>query len=98
MICVTIARILQPYNIRIAHKPITTLRQLLTNVTDKDKPKDRQGAVYKIKGCDCQATYIGETGRNLNIRLTEHRSRATRNGDLNNNIAQHHLQKNHRID
>ena len=93
----TIARILQPYNIRVAHKPITTLRQLLTNVKDKDEPKDRQGAVYKIKCCDCQATYIGETGRNLNVRLTEHR-RATRNGDLNNNIAEHHLQTNHRID
>ena len=26
----TIARILQPYNIRAAHKPITTLRRLLT--------------------------------------------------------------------
>ena len=50
-----------------------------------------------IKCCDCQATYIGETGRNLNTRLTEHR-RATRNGDINNNIAEHHLQTNHRID
>ena len=90
----TIARILQPYNIRVAHKPITTLRQLLTNVKDKDEPNDRQGAVYKIKCCDCQATYIGETGRNLNTRLTEHK-RATRNGDLNNNIAEHHLQTNH---
>ena len=38
-----------------------------------------------------------ETGRNLIVRLTEHR-RATRNGDLNNNIAEHHLQTNHRID
>ena len=52
----TIARILQPYNIRVAHKPITTLRQLLTNVKDKDEPSDRQGAVYKIKCCDCPAT------------------------------------------
>ena len=92
-----IARILQPYNIRVAHRPITTLRKLLTNVKDKDQPRDRQGAVYKIKCCDCQATYIGETGRNLNTRLTEHR-RATRNGDINNNIAEHHLQTNHRID
>ena len=82
---------------RVAHKPITTLRQLLTNVKDKDEPNDRQGAVYKIKCCDCQAIYIGETGRNLNTRLTEHK-RATRNGDLNNNIAEHHLQTNHRID
>ena len=93
----TIVRILQPYNVRVAHKPIMTLRQLLTNVKDKDEPNNRQGAVYKIKCCDCQATCIGETGRNLNKRLTEHK-RETRNGDLNNNIAEHHLQTNHRID
>ena len=93
----TIARILQPYNIRVAHKPITTLRQLLTNVKDKDEPSDRRGAVYKIKCCDCQATYIGETRRNLNVRLTEHK-RATRNGDINNHIAEHHLKTNHRMD
>ena len=79
----TIARILQPYNIRVAHKPITTLRQLLTNVKDNDEPSDRRGAVYKIKYCDSQATYIGETGRNLNVRLTEDK-RATRHGDINN--------------
>ena len=92
-------KLLQPYNIRVAHKPITTLRQLLTNVKDKDKQEDRQGAVYKIKikCCDCQASYIGETGRNLSTRLTEHK-RATRNGDVNNHIAEHHLQTKHRID
>ena len=85
----TISRILLPYNIRVAHKPTTTLRQLLTNVKDRDEPNNRQGAVYKIKCSDCQASYIGETGRNLNTRLTEHK-RATRNGDANNYIAVHH--------
>ena len=78
-------------------KPITTLRRLLTNVKDKDKPEDRHGAVYTIKCCDCQATYIGGTGRNLSTRLTEHK-RATRNGDVNNQIAEHHLQTKHQID
>ena len=91
----TITRILQSYNIRVAHKSITTLRRLLTNV--KDKPEDRQGAVYKIKCCDCQASYIGETGRNLSTRLTEH-NRAARNGDINNHIAEHHLHTKHQID
>ena len=78
-------------------KPITTLRHLLTNVKDKDEPNNRQGAVYKIKCSDCQASYIGETGRNLETRLTEHK-RATTNGDINNHIAEHHRLTNHNID
>ena len=45
----TIAHILQPYSMCVAHKPITSLWWLLTNVKDKDKLEDRQGAVYKIK-------------------------------------------------
>ena len=76
----TIAHILRPYNIRVAHKPIFTLRRLITNVKGKDKPEDRSGAVYKIHCSDCQAT----------TRLTEYK-RATKKGDLNNNIAEHHL-------
>ena len=36
----TIAQILHPYNICVAHKPIMTLQQLLTNVKDEDEPKN----------------------------------------------------------
>ena len=43
-----ISRTLQTFNIRVAHKPITKLRQLLTNVKEKDEPRNVQGAVYKI--------------------------------------------------
>ena len=89
--------ILQPFNIRIAHKPITTLRQLLTNVKDKDEPTNRQRAVYMIKYSDSHASYISETGRNLTTRLTEHK-RTTRKGDVNNHIAEHHRLTNHTID
>ena len=93
----TIARILQLYNISVEHKPITTLRRPLTKVKDKDKPEDIPGAVCKIKCCDCQASYIAATGRNLSTRLTENK-RATRNGDINNHIAEHHLQTKRKID
>ena len=67
----TIARILQPYDIRVAYKPATTLQHILTNVKDKDQRCDRQETVYRMKCTDCQATSIGENGRNMNIRLTE---------------------------
>ena len=77
-----ISRILRPYNICVAHKPITTLRHILTNVKDKEQPYDRQGTVYKINCADCQATYIGETGRK----------------DKTNHIAEHHRQTKHDID
>ena len=53
------ARFLPPYNIRVAHKPSSSLRQLLTNVKDKDEPSERQGGGYKIKCYDCQAIYNG---------------------------------------
>ena len=53
--------------------------------------------MHKINCSDCHASYIGETGRNLATRLTEHK-RATRKGDVNNHIAEHHRLTNHTID
>ena len=65
----SISRILQSYNICVAHKSTTTSRHLLTNIKDRKESKNRQGAVHKIKCSDCQASYIDETGRNLNTNL-----------------------------
>ena len=95
-----ISRILRPFNIRVANKPIkpfTTRRQLLTNVKEKDEPRYRQGAVYKINRSDYHASYIGETDRNLTTRLTEHKL-PTRKGDVNNHIAEYHRLTYHTID
>ena len=92
-----ISHILQPFNNCVAHKPYTILRQLLTNVKDKDDPRNRKGEVYKISCSDCRASYIGETGKNLTTRLTEHK-RAKRKRDVNNHIAEHYRLTNHTID
>lgn len=93
----TLARILQPYNIKVAHKPMCTLRTVLTKVKDPTPPERRKGAIYKVKCAECPATYIGETGRNLTTRIKEHK-RSTEVGDKTNNIAVHHMETKHRID
>ena len=72
------------------------MQHLLTNVKDKDDPKDRQGTVNRIRCNDCNGTYIGETGRTLTTRLGEHQT-ATDKEDLPNNIAQHHRKTGHDI-
>ena len=69
---------------------------VLPDISNNTKRQDTAGAVFKIKCSEFQATYIGETGRNLTTRLTEHK-RATKKGDLTNNIAEHHLKTSHAI-
>ena len=94
----TIARVLQPYNICVTHKPITTLQRLLTNVKDKDNQGTDKEQYTKSNAPTAKLlNYIGETGRNLSTWLTEHCKRAMRNGDVNNHIAEHHLQMKHQI-
>ena len=75
----------------VAHKPITTLQQLLSNVKDKDRPEDRQLAVCQINCCNCQATHISDASRKRSMRQEI-------NGDVNNHIAEHHLQMKFQID
>ena len=48
--------------------------------------------------CQGKRQIGGQTGSNIQDQmLTEHK-RATRNGDVNNHIAEHHLQTKHQID
>ena len=56
------------------------------------RTKTNRKQTGSIKCCDCHATYINETGRNLSTRLTKNK-RETKNGDANN-----HLQTKHQID
>ena len=62
----------------------------------KDEPNTRQGAQDQMLRLPW-ASYFGETGRNLNTRLTEDKL-ATRNGDANNHISVHHQLTHHYID
>ena len=57
-------------------KPQTTLRQVLVHPKDKVEKQKKAGVVYEIPCSQCEKVYIGETGRQLGTRITEHRKEA----------------------
>ena len=57
-------------------KPYRTLRQTLASLNDKTGIEDQSGVVYQLSCKDCNASYIGESGRKLGKRLSEHKSSA----------------------
>ena len=54
-----------------------------------DRPgKLEKCGVYKVKCDDCQATYIGPTGKYFSTRLSEH-IKTVKNDRILSNIADH---------
>ena len=47
------------------------------------KNNNKAGVVYKIPCNQCEKIYIGETGRQLGTRITEHRKEAEKISDRN---------------
>ena len=68
-----VQRLFRKHDITTAMRPHTTLRQLLVHPKDKIEPGKTSGCVYEIPCCNCDLVYIGETGRQLELRLQEHR-------------------------
>ena len=96
----TISRILQPCNIRVAHKPTTTsttLRHLLTNVKDRDEPNNRQEAVYKIKCSTASLPTLVRLAETL-IRDCLDTNEPREMVMPTNHIAVHHQLTNHNTD
>ena len=61
----------------------TTLRHVLVHTKDKVERHKNAGVVYKLPCSQCKKVYIGETGRQLVIRITEHRKEAEKISDRN---------------
>ena len=90
-----IKRVLLQIGVGVAMKPIFPL---------SSKPKDcvldheKSGLVYQISCCDCDAVYIGETGRSITTRKREHVD-AVKNLDVKKSaLCQYVVNKDHVID
>ncbi|EZA55146.1 hypothetical protein X777_05276, partial [Ooceraea biroi] len=54
--------------------------------------------VYELSCMNCNATYVGQTSRQLKIRISEHKNHIRRNTDTHSVITEHRLTLNHEFD
>ena len=91
----SVEKAVKDLKIRTIFKTTPTLRHCLTKVKTPADPINTKGVVYKIP-CECGRAYVGETGRTLTQRITEHK-RAVKNADSNNGLAVHVAGAEHEI-
>ena len=82
-------------DVRAVFKSRDVLGQTLTKVKTRLPEEKRKGVVYRIPCGDCDSCYIGETGRTLQKRITEHKY-AVKTNDRKNGIAVHAWDLDHR--
>jgi hypothetical protein len=90
-----IKRIGSKHNIRMVSSSQDTLRSHLVKFKPKAKVMKKE-LIYKIP-CECSKSYIGETGRTLEVRLSEHK-RSLKKGDPElSKLCEHHFYTGHRF-
>ena len=78
-----IKRVLQRIGVGVATKPIFPLSSKFPKLKDCVLDHEKSGLVYQISCCDCDAVYIGETGRSVTTRKRVHVD-AVKNLDVKN--------------
>lgn len=88
-----IPRHLKPWNINVAFSNSCNVKKMLV----KNSPNNSNGCVYKIPCKDCNSFYLGQTGKDLETRLKQHKY-SVRTGQESNALFIHSRDNNHCID
>ena len=67
-----LARTIRKAGVAVHLKPHNSIRSHLVHPKDKVPMEDKSGIVYQIKCGECTAAYVGESGRQLKERVSEH--------------------------
>ena len=92
-----IANVLRPLDLRVAHRAAQWKWTLCSGIKDKVPEHLQKGVVYSVPCYDCNSVYIGETLRNLETRLQEHRRHTEKCDHQRSAVAEHSVFEDHRI-
>ena len=93
----TIRRILGPLDIQVAFRPHSTLKRQLVHPKDPVPMDQRTGAVYQIPCSECPNVYVGQSGRTLKHRLSEHRRALQKEDVAASALAEHVWSTGHQV-
>ena len=88
-----VPELLKIFNVNVAFSNSGTIKDILI----KNSPDQVDGCVYKIPCTECNKCYIGQTGKNLTMRVKQHKY-SVRTGQESNALFIHQRDMNHCID
>ena len=68
-----VSRIFTKFGVSVTSKPFKTIRNELVHPKEKVQYEEVSECIYQIPCKHCDKVYVGETGRNLGVRVGEHR-------------------------
>ena len=93
-----VSRILTQVGIGVALKPHHTLSSLFRKPKDALSFEQNRGLVYQISCRDCNAVYVGETGRSVRTGKREHADAVKTPNPKKSALSQHVMDFDHGID
>ena len=88
----TIKSLLKSFNVNLVFSYNSTLKGMLI----KNGPKESNNIIYKIPCLDCSSFYIGQSSKDLEVRIKQHKY-SVKTGQTSNAIFIHLSEKSHRI-
>jgi len=75
--------IVKDLDVRLSYYSINKMKSFIRVHKDSLPSSNSINVIYKLNCIDCDASYVGQTSRQLHTRINEHRSHIRRNTILN---------------
>ncbi|KYM93779.1 hypothetical protein ALC62_15623 [Cyphomyrmex costatus] len=81
--------------VRVSFRSPNKMKKYIKVQKDSRLHTSKNNVVYKIQCNDCDASYVGQTSRQLKTRINEHRNHINHNSSTRSVITDHRLKYNH---
>ena len=82
-------------NVIVGYRKLKSLNGFIKAQKDRNEHNNNSNVIYKLCCNDCDATYVGQTKRQLRTRVNEHRNNIKLSSDRHSVISEHIINETH---